>query len=840
MFASAAFTDQADIKNTEAVDTLVALNVIEGFDDGSFRPAGNVTRGQMSKMIYTIRSGGNTDASSYETMATSFTDLSGDAWSANYVKYCQTMGIIAGKSNTIFNPKGNVTVAETAKMALVTMGYRADRAELTGTQWMINTLNLANDNGLLDGVTTGVNSPATRDDAARILFNMIEADAVIWSNDKEDFIKDTFTTGTKTYNPTVGEKYLGLQSAISVLSTVTKDDGKSTYTLVLASPLDDASTGSETRFTKVTADYTAYKNMKVKVLYKGSDEVYGVYPLLEDNTTLTSVLGDFEKDGSKLKYNSVKYSVANAADGEVRMDDSAVASPMTATIAEWVDTNNKGLAKAFGAKAISNNDSSKINLLDIQSFAVGKVTYKGTDYVNVSERNESTLTSYAFSRLDEDNATYPSDLVKDDYVAVTDPANTAEDKYGLTKLDKVTGKITSTKNSGKDDYQVMIDGNWYEMAMDTPNETIALNDTVTVVVKDGYIVYIDDASAASSDVALVIEIGSTGGVGSTWQADILFPDNKREVVTLNSNTGYNGGAPTDVNTPFLATYTSSSGKYKVEAVTGTATTTNVSGYDAFATAATNNVDSNKMVNGDIKYINTNATVFVKYTSSGENAYNVVTGSTMRAWNSGRTFSSAALAKKSNGLNYASVVFADMGAGTLPGGDATYAYLFGSTATSDGDTDYIEYTAWNGTENVTLKVEGTTAFAEGTLVEYTINSEGIADLTNETGIGDWTTVGAITGYDYDADKMEGTVIVNGITYEIDTEDEAYVLFVDTNDGSGANGSMQEAAEVSGSTNLIVNAAVKDFGSGKIVIVVDATNELDYTLFTNTDLSAGIPV
>ena len=39
MFAGAAFTDQADIAvEDEVVNTLVALGVIEGYTDGSFRP----------------------------------------------------------------------------------------------------------------------------------------------------------------------------------------------------------------------------------------------------------------------------------------------------------------------------------------------------------------------------------------------------------------------------------------------------------------------------------------------------------------------------------------------------------------------------------------------------------------------------------------------------------------------------------------------------------------------------------------------------------------------------------------------------------------------------------
>ncbi len=102
MFAGAAFTDQADIKATDAVDMLVALGVVDGFEDGSFQPNGTVTRAQMAKMIYVLRTG-KSDASAYNNDKTSFTDINGH-WAAGYIKYCQSLGIIAGKSSTIFAP----------------------------------------------------------------------------------------------------------------------------------------------------------------------------------------------------------------------------------------------------------------------------------------------------------------------------------------------------------------------------------------------------------------------------------------------------------------------------------------------------------------------------------------------------------------------------------------------------------------------------------------------------------------------------------------------------------------------------------------------------------------
>ena len=77
MFAGAAFTDSADIKvDADVVDTLVSLGIVEGFEDGSFQPNGTVTRAQMAKMIYVLRTG-NSDASAYNDEKSSFTDING-------------------------------------------------------------------------------------------------------------------------------------------------------------------------------------------------------------------------------------------------------------------------------------------------------------------------------------------------------------------------------------------------------------------------------------------------------------------------------------------------------------------------------------------------------------------------------------------------------------------------------------------------------------------------------------------------------------------------------------------------------------------------------------------
>ena len=53
------FTDAGEIDHTEAVNTMVALNVISGKDDGSyFDPDGTLTRSEMAKVVAFVMNGG--------------------------------------------------------------------------------------------------------------------------------------------------------------------------------------------------------------------------------------------------------------------------------------------------------------------------------------------------------------------------------------------------------------------------------------------------------------------------------------------------------------------------------------------------------------------------------------------------------------------------------------------------------------------------------------------------------------------------------------------------------------------------------------------------------------
>ena len=845
MFASAAFTDSADIKvDTEVVDTLVSLGVVNGYDDGSFKPNGTVTRAEMAKMIYVLRTG-NSDASAYNDDKTSFTDI-GSHWARGYIKYCQSLGIIAGKSNTKFVPNDKVTAQEAAKMLLVTLGYDPAKAGLTGASWASKTNALADENGLLDDVNTSFTSACPRQYAAQLIYNAIFAPTVVWRDDAY-----TNVTLLGTDNKTVGEKYMGLKTSVAVLKGVTKETNKSTYKLSLDAPtteqLNDSTiiSGSianntakiQQSFTKIAKDYSALTNRVVKVLYKNSDEVYGVYAT-DDSSVLNGVVGDYKISGGKVKFDGTKYAIKSGA-ANVKVDTDA-SNATTYAISTYLkdDTTvgaaNKGLNKASDAKAILEDD--EVKSFEVTSYMVGKVSYVGKDYVNVTNKAASADPSKfsGYTKLDKDSCNSDiSGLKKDDYVIITN--SKVNGKLDAVKADTVEGKITSTRDSGND---VRIDGNWYTSALDD-NADIALSNTVNVVLKNGYIVCVDDVKIGSTDVALMIEADINSGVGKKWQADMLFPDGTRKVVEIDTD---ESTATTTLKSsaPVLVTYEQSGSKYILKTIVKNTTTNKYAGYDQHidGTSFTKwHVKDGKILGGDNgfqSYINDSATIFLKY---GSDDYKVVTGSAMKKWGESYKFSADLLADNSNGYPYAKVGFINSTDSKNPtGSDKTYAYIFGveNNAKDADNNEYVEYNVWNGSEMTTLKVKQSASnfYKEGTVVEYTLDTDGYADCTLYTIANGKLKKGALTKFAW-TKGQDGSVAFSGGTgsYDID-KDDTKVLFVNTKDEDGAvDGELQEAAPATGSG--YINNALYIVGSGNTLdlLIVDLGNELDTDVFPN---------
>ena len=806
MFAGAAFTDQADLKvDADVVDTLVSLGIVEGFEDGSFQPNGTVTRAQMAKMIYVLRTG-NSDASAYNDEKSSFTDINGH-WARGYIKYCQSLGIIAGKSNTKFVPNEKVSAQEAAKMLLVTLGYNAQKAGLVGTGWASKTNALADEAGLLEDVNTSFTAACPRQYAAQLIYNAIDAKTVVLRDGEY-----TDETAMGVANKTIGEKYMGLKKTVGTLSSFSKTSGKDTYEMSLTDINEnDSSTKYETSFTKVEKDYASLKYKTVKVLYKAKDDVYGVFAT-DDNTSTTGVLADLKMDSDKkVKLDGTKYDLASTT--TVYVDGVKVTTDGEKTIKDWVtkygDGGSNKFAKPYlkGTKVelLATDGSSDYSILNVTTYEIGKVSYVGSDYINVTTKGGVATQSVKRS---DDDFNYPSDIKKDDYVVVTKEGNYADKKGLIEKATVVEGKVQSTKGDNK----VQINDNWYTMASDDVTAP-KLNARVMLVVVNGYAYYVDTVTVGTDDIALLVDAGANSGVSSKKEARLIFADGTDKIVEIkkywedDSTKGEVIQAGTDyLKTPILVTYDVSKDVYTLTKVDADDT----AGYDTYVTVTGDSVKVDGSVTGTIAssdgaknlsklYFESTGIVFVRYDAGVDNddpSFKVVTGKT--ASNYDKSLKGAlAVANKSSNTYYAQVAMIDFGTAKTGGSsDDNYLVALDDSYTSKIDgTTYTMVKAWNGSEEKVYKSEDSVTLSAGDVFKYTEDGEdaiSIEELKSQKsayvsaydeGTGDITLM--------DSSKNEISSTASVCYDKVDSKDTV-VFYVNSDDGVGvANGEIRLA-------------------------------------------------
>ena len=837
MFAGAAFSDQADIQSTEAVDALTGLGVIQGYTDGSFRPDVTVTRAEMAKMIFTILNGGNDDASAYENLPTSFTDLNDD-WYKGYIKYLQNSEIIAGKSATRFAPNETVTGVEAAKMLLVVAGYDADKAGLTGLSWMANTMKYANLNNLFEDVDTDVNAGLPRQYAAQIMYNALDMERVVYSNDIGDF-KPTVAEDIND-DATIGGKYMDLtfngkkvDDPVYLIGTE-KEANRETYSM-------DTSDGT---YIRVANDYSDLVGQRIVVMQKigQRDKVYGVYAYADSTTVASGFVGQLEADGAeKVKLDGTSYKLdKNAGSFGVYYFGDDTTAETVSTLTGFISKDGAELQTevAREVKLIDTDGDGKVDSVVSNPISFGQVTYVGTASMTV----DNGVGSLKFT----DISGY-EDIAKDDYVYVIDEAYNSSDKDIIVKADVTSASIEATRsNGGGTVIEARVDGTWYRTSAGVVVKSGA---TYDLVIRGNYILAADETTGKLEDVAYMSAIAMNGGnvdfeenkfddpTGEgTVKARLYFPDGTDSEVKVSKYDGdklignLNGasannkvGANVLKGKTGLVTFSKlGDGTYDVKQVLTAAD----AGCDAVINA-TSYADGK--VNGNP--FNDDAVVYV-FAAGGSTETKIISGKTAKGWdNSAVTVTGGKLlTNEKDGLNYIAVAFLTISESSVPGAtsDTKYGYLTrdGYTVTKDGEKK-AAYDLWTAEGAVTLYEDasnptpGTTA---GKVISYTLSGDYIDDVTP---VGDDA---AIIGTDR---QVEGTaqLAMDSVASKAYTFDKDCVFVaIDDSETAGAEGDisgMPLAQPCGAAGNYMANAVVViDSVTDKVVAVFyDVDNALD---------------
>ena len=823
--SNAAFKDADKIDYKEAVDVMNAVGVFIGDEKGNFNAKENLTREQAAKIIAYLELGDK--AADALVGGATFTDVASTRWSAGFVGYCAQAGVVAGVGDGKFDPAGQLTALQFGKMLLVELGYDAKAAGMVGADWAINTSKLMAKAELMDGIEGSVNQVITREKAAKMCLNALEAPTVEYDTKGSNIIvngaeinfgasEPTYVTNTIAKEQTISNEKLSNSNAylIELGEKLYKNLKKIGTTDDFGRPATKWTWKSETVGTYAdAADLTYTKAVKASDIYKDlnlSDDIAAKDVTVWVNGEVKTAAATDIKKANDTKIGAAVNSNGNGVLTEVFYDDVADTVVITQIV-----TYIGEVAKTV--KATDKRDAYVVIIAKAGGNGLTRPVAKGTfEYETDETFADDAFVLYTYS-------------VK------------AEAVKSLAVAEKVEGYVTKTINSTKDEDKnngMTISGTEYKMSLATAGEKLGnvsvKNDYTVYLDQYGYIIYVEQVQELGN-YALVLATASKGSfIGN--KAQLLLTDGTVKFVDTDENYA-TGDKKIKDNT--IVTFRENSDKtYTLRKVNTTLSNTNDKQFSMTNDLAGITVESGKMV-----YANSASQFVISDKKDYTTPY-----SDIDDWTAYTGIKNAPTVKSEYGTmpSYANVdvyYYCKSGSmvtvmfiipsqnATVIDGSKTTLYLSQKSRSDlihDTDGDYFTYNAVVDGKIETVKVDvdakcGTTAAADlnGLYSDYTVSSKGyITGLTKYgsypvTGTSAKAAVDGVAGID--KTSKEYTVKLGlqaGGTYQytITCADDMKVFYVDK------KGNITESsyAAIYPDTNDLVYAVVDKYLVKTLVI------------------------
>ena len=263
-------SDYDEHKYENAIVMLSDFGIMNGYEDGTFRPDASITRAEFATLA--IRAAG------YDNIAqgkeNEFKDIPNGAWYLGYANFANSMGYMTGFDDGTFGGEKNVTLNQAIKTMVNVLGYEKIAEQIGG--YPQGHIAVANALDMLKGITTG-ETAATRGEIAQLIANSltaVAADTKLGDNASVDY-GDEMLIETLGYGV-----YTGKVEAVNGLALDKQFDSLG---------VDEVVIGGQ-KFKTTVSDMTKFFGLTVKFyLYEGKNgavpEVRHAYAL--DGSYLT-------------------------------------------------------------------------------------------------------------------------------------------------------------------------------------------------------------------------------------------------------------------------------------------------------------------------------------------------------------------------------------------------------------------------------------------------------------------------------------------------------------------------------------------------------------------------
>lgn len=170
----AMLSDVSSHQNRTAIEYLNQNGIVQGYEDGTYRPDARINRAEFTKIIIeatfdetTIEHCLAKNLLPHWTYAF-FPDVDRDAWYAKYVCVAQTNNIVSGYEDGLFRPDNEINKAEAIKIIVLSQGYEVPEAavgsiysDVTADDWYAPYVKAAFDANLIEDTGSAALNPGT-------------------------------------------------------------------------------------------------------------------------------------------------------------------------------------------------------------------------------------------------------------------------------------------------------------------------------------------------------------------------------------------------------------------------------------------------------------------------------------------------------------------------------------------------------------------------------------------------------------------------------------------------------------------------------------------------------
>ena len=218
-------------KTTPKLNTSDHFAYVQGYPDGTVKPAGNITRAETAAILFRLMDEGS--RKTYYSTKSGFRDVATGSWYNTYVATLNNAGVITDSSNGYFRPNEAITRAELAAMLAnftETAGAANYFNDVSARYWAANAIAICAKLGWITGYPDGSFRPDRNVTRAELMAMINRATG------RAPKSADAFLPGMKTWSDNTADKwyYLDVQEATNSHSYTVKDSEK--WTALNADP----------------------------------------------------------------------------------------------------------------------------------------------------------------------------------------------------------------------------------------------------------------------------------------------------------------------------------------------------------------------------------------------------------------------------------------------------------------------------------------------------------------------------------------------------------------------------------------------------------------------------